>query len=444
MCPPSDTTTNLNNDLMNAENATLDKVIRDELVLLAADLLDNNEPGNIFEELKSVNEKNKWLNWYNGFTRAELPDMDLLGASTYSVSTTAVPGFASSPLFRQNFTEETFLNKLGFELRIYPPSHIGGNLSMVMKVQRDTKDGTKESFTISIPGQPQANDNEKTGYIEETLRFPVARYHVLDFLRNIDNKSYAEWATRRMTGFSVSWHLENSTGHIVDIRPKDKYSGYASNTQYVRIVNILHHALTVNNISVDKVWKDFKAIKVNWQELVKYISSNTCSNQKVDDYIIEMFLNQEEQNLNITGDTGPAFKDDVTESTLSTAVEIYAYLTYCPSQDNLDMIEFYIDLFRNFPPRFILQTLADLSKAETGNTKERNIPADLVSRLDKYLHLDFLKIDLATDTTDNLLTRLDKGQLKKYGIYLEKCADGNNCSEIIQIMKDIGSLLLDY
>ena len=63
VCPPKDTNTALNSDLVKAENSTLDKEERKHLIILAGELLQDKEFEEIFEEENAFEEKRKFRNW---------------------------------------------------------------------------------------------------------------------------------------------------------------------------------------------------------------------------------------------------------------------------------------------------------------------------------------------------------------------------------------------
>ena len=68
VCPPQGTNTVLNSDLQKAENATLDKNVRDELVKLAGEWLHDNEFREIYEEVDAFKEEHKFRNLYMGYS----------------------------------------------------------------------------------------------------------------------------------------------------------------------------------------------------------------------------------------------------------------------------------------------------------------------------------------------------------------------------------------
>ena len=97
-------------------------------------------------------------------------------------------------------------------------------------------------------------------------------------------------------------------------------------------------------------------------------------------------------------------------------------------------------MFRNFPPRFILQTLASLTKHRTADQRKKIIPKALITKLEKYIPFNFEKINLAL-TSEEIL---EKELLNSFGIDKSNCNKKGSCAQINKIVGDIGSLLLDF
>ena len=95
VCPPKNTYTDLNYDMMRAENVVLTEEMRDELFNYALDVIwDQND---IFGKLT---EENRYFNWYNGFTEVKsLTDHSYYGLQ-YFIDTTH-----SCPEAKTQFTE---------------------------------------------------------------------------------------------------------------------------------------------------------------------------------------------------------------------------------------------------------------------------------------------------------------------------------------------------
>ena len=93
VCPPADTSTNLNNGLVNIGKDSLDKDARDGLVKLSAEMMEDDEDvdfGKVLDEIKSMKEKNVWKNWYLVYSAILLPYSDF--GRKYDIFTTATSG----------------------------------------------------------------------------------------------------------------------------------------------------------------------------------------------------------------------------------------------------------------------------------------------------------------------------------------------------------------
>ena len=101
VCPPKNTYTNLNYDLMRIQNMTLDNETRYDLSEYAVQLLNDFIFGEMMNKLSKIQDDNRYYNWYHGYNRISLPkivshynfDID------YSLSTTATFGSISTQDF---------------------------------------------------------------------------------------------------------------------------------------------------------------------------------------------------------------------------------------------------------------------------------------------------------------------------------------------------------
>ena len=83
VCPPADTSTNLNDALMKAENETLDKDTKDLLIKLSAEIMEDVEYSKVIAEQTSLKEENSFKNLYFGQTELVLPHTDTEYGRTY-------------------------------------------------------------------------------------------------------------------------------------------------------------------------------------------------------------------------------------------------------------------------------------------------------------------------------------------------------------------------
>ena len=73
VCPPKDTYTSLNYDLMRMDNVTLDNDTRKELLDYFYWDLHNPYFKDVLKSSSKFKEKNRYQNWYLGITQLELP-----------------------------------------------------------------------------------------------------------------------------------------------------------------------------------------------------------------------------------------------------------------------------------------------------------------------------------------------------------------------------------
>ena len=100
VCPPRNTFTNLNYDLLRVENVTLEPEARQELLQYLPEALYD---GNFEEKLnlyKSFYHNDSFKDWYHGHTQISLPYI-YKERLTFESVTHAVSGVVSTPFFRE-------------------------------------------------------------------------------------------------------------------------------------------------------------------------------------------------------------------------------------------------------------------------------------------------------------------------------------------------------
>ena len=72
VCPPKKTYTDLNYDLMMTENITLSEEMRDEMFKYALEVI--NEESFSGNNWTKLHEKDRFYNWYHGYTQIKSPE----------------------------------------------------------------------------------------------------------------------------------------------------------------------------------------------------------------------------------------------------------------------------------------------------------------------------------------------------------------------------------
>lgn len=169
VCPPVDTLTNLNNDLVTADD-TLDNDTKDLLIKLSAEIIEDVAFLKKFEEQELLKEENKFKNWYLGHSTLLLPSTEHDKIPRYLMKSTALSGSVSSPLFGHQYREDRFIKKMEVKCEISFPGIINtlaGNLVVEIKVDTKESVGGTDSFDMMYPTGTVFNK----GYINQTLRY---------------------------------------------------------------------------------------------------------------------------------------------------------------------------------------------------------------------------------------------------------------------------------
>ena len=87
VCPPKNTFTNLNFDIMMTENMTLENETRIELIKTLLESLDDENYKQVLKNLSLIQEKNRFYNWYNGYSTISLPQWAPSGVSQINLDT---------------------------------------------------------------------------------------------------------------------------------------------------------------------------------------------------------------------------------------------------------------------------------------------------------------------------------------------------------------------
>ena len=73
VCPPKNTYTDLNYDLMMAKNMTLHNGTRNELTSYAVELLYDHLYDLVMTNLSKIEDNDRYYNWYHGYTHIDIP-----------------------------------------------------------------------------------------------------------------------------------------------------------------------------------------------------------------------------------------------------------------------------------------------------------------------------------------------------------------------------------
>ena len=105
ICPPKNSYTNINMDIIESEKISITRQTIDELRDYAHEVLQEAFYNELLKNLSKVEDPNRFSNWYNGFTDIEYPYYDKsseIGHLNYSITTSASTGNISFNLPDKN------------------------------------------------------------------------------------------------------------------------------------------------------------------------------------------------------------------------------------------------------------------------------------------------------------------------------------------------------
>ena len=155
VCPPKNTFTNLNYDIMMAKNIFLDNATRNELFFDTVDMIQIHNFKDIMFNISHLEEENRFFNWYKGYTDIQLPYWGITGAKgpcsdakclIYQLSTKTTSGTISTLNFGEKFDVNKIETNLFYLLQVFPPLKQRKNNSITLhfEIEKDVM----ESFDI--------------------------------------------------------------------------------------------------------------------------------------------------------------------------------------------------------------------------------------------------------------------------------------------------------
>ena len=217
VCPPYNTFTDLNYDMMMVANKTLSKENRQELFQYAVELIEEHVA---MDNLNELQEKNRFYNWYHGFSVMPVShsmqhyDMTLQDYPKYwqfTILTSAAAGEITTQYFGDEFKPELVEKNVDYKLMFYPPENaknktnvfIHWNLEKI-SMNKFSDYGSTDEITINgapVPADQQFFNVSKGAPLKEYGGYPV------DHERWIHDTEDIEFMNLDlMPGFRLRWY----------------------------------------------------------------------------------------------------------------------------------------------------------------------------------------------------------------------------------------------
>ena len=382
VCPPTNTYTNLNYDLLMTENLTLTNETRTILSTYAFELLHDSFYEGILTNLSLIEDPDRYYNWYHGFTMLNLPVwMRSQMLLEFPTITTASSGFISTKHFGEKLNVNLVKSPIRIQLDISSPkiARKNQNFTLSFDIEKNSlqelADG-QENYYLTRYGHLKPEKD----ILELNITSPKNSY-MFSLERKISKLELSNVKLKAMPGFKFKWFYNN------DVQPDPDYVQTPVTAEFVKLVNFVSKTLGDEQ---ESIWKPLRQLRMDYvsQAELTWLPGR-CDLYKAFTSAETIQLNIEKL-LNIK-DVSKSTDDIMYKSTFKMAAEMFIFLNFCPDQlFQSPWIKFYRDLIQNQPPKEIILALNRLLKTiSTENKSLFQIPRKLLTKLLTMLDLQY-------------------------------------------------------
>ena len=162
------------------------------------------------DELKVLEEENRFHNWYYGLTRINRPhNIDRIDGSsilTFDLRTSATQGNVTTQYFMEKFKQNLVETFMLYSVKILTPESVRNNANVTLHFQLEK---------VSMTGLSSASEDkffmEGVGVLESSKTSVYAQFsppgnsNLMTLTRNVSEEDLANLRMDVMPGFSLSW-----------------------------------------------------------------------------------------------------------------------------------------------------------------------------------------------------------------------------------------------
>ena len=241
VCPPKNTYTDLNYDLMLAENFTLTEEIRNELIQYSNKVIEEH----IFtDDLDMFQEEDRYYNWYYGYTEIRRSYIDNYGKQNYKIMTSATSGVVTTQYFGEQYQPGLVERKVWYVIFVDPPESVRNNTNVTLhfnleKVSIPTIDMRGHELVGVKDGKDKwINLDAEVASYSEDFSPPSSsanRYRYVSLNRYFNDEGGEEELENikmeEMPGMRLSWHYTGLGQHFT---PDSTFSDTQENQLFIR------------------------------------------------------------------------------------------------------------------------------------------------------------------------------------------------------------------
>ena len=213
VCPPKNTYTELNYDLIMTESMTLTDEDKQTLSNLAMSLLLDHSNNRTMANLAAIQDEKRYHNWYHGFTKINLlPPINhrdcMNRPELSSVETYASSGSILTSNYGDNFSKDKVEPRTCIIIKLSPSRSTRNDTNAILHMKIDKK--TMTDLSSIGADMMNLNDNdlsEKDNYIFNQT-FP--RNQALKLYRAVALEDIWSSEMKKLPGFNFTWHYSGN------------------------------------------------------------------------------------------------------------------------------------------------------------------------------------------------------------------------------------------
>ena len=227
VCPPRDTYTDLNYDLMLSQNITLTDEMRDEIFEYAFQVLtEDTFPSSNWSKL---HEENRGYNWYHGYSRIIATSNNANGLNI-RIDTAATSGVVTTKYYGEKFQSNLVERKLYYEVKVNPPEK-NENLTLHFHAEKVSMkhfargSPSKDGFFMENRFDSFLDADQKT----VSQNYTTTNLHYIELGRDVRLDEVEAMKIDWMPGFKFRWWYTGA-----DVTADNIFKNEEINKQFVK------------------------------------------------------------------------------------------------------------------------------------------------------------------------------------------------------------------
>ena len=255
------------------------------------------------------------------------------------------------------------------------------------------------------------------------------------------------WQDKRMTGFRLSWFLQDSSGNRLTEEKTDMEEAWKLADADVPRYRNWYLAKMVELASVARMKNMTREdiLKETIKEKDKLIRSGSieyttmCSHGQVESEHYSTIFNL--INVSVISDSA---KTPITDEDVNTGFMMFTAIVYC--SEPVALSQFLHSLLSTQSPRTILQATVNTIQSDKVKEKTRQLLNEFYQNIQNTFNLQHGKILLALSSASELESMIAKNRpyFTPYSQEIEQCLTGTNCQGVRDLIHSIGNGETDY